>query len=196
MSFPSTVDSIHASLFAPSEYDAVVEEFLYVLFSAFSSLLLRLVEDHLPGGKFDNADGTLVTDTTSVPKTNTVSERDFAQLDHLLREKPNASILSLEAMILFNNNKTAKWLNIEWEIWSWTVEIALESQSLWTRIEKSVSSSQKATLEEHADILQAKQAALMRLQEKKLLEKEKLTQTIWNMAYGKMSSKCRQVRWS
>ena len=109
--FPPTVDSIHASLFAPSEYDAVVEELLCVLFSAFSSLLLRLVEDHLPGGKFDNADETLVTDTTSVPKTNTVSERDFAQLDRLLREKPNASILSLEAMILFSNNKTAKWLN-------------------------------------------------------------------------------------
>ena len=55
--FPPTVDSIHASLFAPSEYNAVVEELLCVLFSAFSSLLLHLVEDHLPGGKFDDADG-------------------------------------------------------------------------------------------------------------------------------------------
>ena len=47
---PPTVDSIHASLIAPSEYDAVVEELLCALFSAFSSQLLRLVEDHLPGG--------------------------------------------------------------------------------------------------------------------------------------------------
>ena len=51
--FPPSVDSIHASLFAPSEYDAIVEELLCVLFSGFSSLLLRLVEDHLPEGKFD-----------------------------------------------------------------------------------------------------------------------------------------------
>ena len=103
--FLPTVDSIHASLFAPSEYDAVVED---VLFSAFSSLLLCVVEDHLSGGKFDNADKILIQDTTSVPKTNTVSERDFAQLDRLLREKPNASILSLKPMILFSNNETAK----------------------------------------------------------------------------------------
>ena len=45
-----------------------------------------------------------------MPKTNTVSERDFAKLDRLLREKPNASTLALEAMVLFSNNKTSKWL--------------------------------------------------------------------------------------
>ena len=104
--FPPSVDSIHVSLFAPSEYDAIVEELLCVLFSGFSSLLLRLVEDHLPEGKFDNADEALIGDTISVPKTNTVSERDFAQLEHLLWEKPNASLLSLEAMILFSNEKS------------------------------------------------------------------------------------------
>ena len=40
------------------------------------------------------------------------SERDFGRkLDRFLREKPNASTLSLEAMIMFTNNKTASWLN-------------------------------------------------------------------------------------
>ena len=38
-------------------------------------------------------------------KTNTISERDFAKLDRLLREKPHATMLSLEAHILFSNNK-------------------------------------------------------------------------------------------
>ena len=42
--------------------------------------------------------------------TNTVSERDFAKLDRLLKEKPNATTLSLEAMILFTNNQAASWL--------------------------------------------------------------------------------------
>ena len=51
------------------------------------SLLTRLVEDHLPGGKLDDTDETLIKQAKSVPKTNTVSERDFAQLDCLLREK-------------------------------------------------------------------------------------------------------------
>ena len=108
--FLPSVDSIHASLFSPSDYDDTVEEILCMLFSAFSSLLERLVSDHLPGGQYDASSETLIEETKSVPKTNTVSERDFAQLDRLLREKPNASILSLEAMILFSNNKTAKWL--------------------------------------------------------------------------------------
>ena len=45
-----------------------------------------------------------------VSKTNVVSERDFGKLDRLLHEKPNATTLSLEAMILFSNNKTMNWL--------------------------------------------------------------------------------------
>ena len=44
----------------------------------------------------------------SVKKTNTISERDFAKLDRLLREKPHATTMSLEAHILFSNNETIK----------------------------------------------------------------------------------------
>ena len=49
--------------------------------------------------------------TVSVKKTNTISERDFAQLDRLIREKPHSTMLSLEAHILFSNNKTSEWLH-------------------------------------------------------------------------------------
>ena len=59
----------------------------------------------------DATNVSLIAETKSVPKTNTISERDFAQLDRFLREKLNALILSLEALILFCNNKTACWLN-------------------------------------------------------------------------------------
>ena len=44
-------------------------------------------------------------------KTNIVSEKDFAQLDCLLHQKPNATTLCLEGMILFANNKTSRWLD-------------------------------------------------------------------------------------
>ena len=37
-------------------------------------------------------------------------ERDFAVLDRFLREKPNAHLISLEAIILFAHNKTSSWI--------------------------------------------------------------------------------------
>ena len=40
-----------------------------------------------------------------------MSQWDFAQLDQLLQEKTNATILSLKALVLFNNNQTFKWLD-------------------------------------------------------------------------------------
>ena len=83
---------------------------LQTLFHAFSALISRLV-DHLPGGKYDELSSQLLVQTASVPKTNVISERDFARLDRLLHEKPNASTLSLEAMVLFSNNRTASWLS-------------------------------------------------------------------------------------
>ena len=43
----------------------------------------------------------------SVPKTDRVSEADFGQLDRLLCEKPNASLIALEGTMLFANNKSA-----------------------------------------------------------------------------------------
>ena len=46
-----------------------------------------------------------------MPKTNVISERDFAKLDRLLHEKPNATTLCLEGMILFANNQTSHWLD-------------------------------------------------------------------------------------
>ena len=41
---------------------------------------------------------------------NIISERGFAKLDRLLREKTNATTLALEGTILFSNKKTAWWL--------------------------------------------------------------------------------------
>ena len=104
--FPPSIDSIYDSLLKPNENDATVQEILQAIFTAFSVLLQRMVKDHLPGGVYDQPHDEMLRETKSVPKTNVVSERDFAQLDRLLREKPNASTLSLEGIIMFSNNKT------------------------------------------------------------------------------------------
>jgi len=78
--FPPHVDCVWDALLKPSSNDA--------LFSAFSSLLNRMVVDHLSGGCY-NVELTpeVLAETASA---NNVSERDFAKLDRLLREKPNA----------------------------------------------------------------------------------------------------------
>ena len=102
---------IFSLLITPSEYDATAQEILQTLLNALSLLVSPFVDDHLPGGKYDNPSIQLTAETKSVPKSNVISERDFAKLDRLLCEKPNATTLCLEGMILFANNKTSAWLD-------------------------------------------------------------------------------------
>ena len=94
--FPPSDDQITRALAIPSELDSTVQEILQVLFCAYSTLLRRLVEDHLPSGDLDDPSDQLLVETRSVPNSNVISERDFAKLDRLLREKPNATTLSLD----------------------------------------------------------------------------------------------------
>ena len=84
------------------------KKFYIFYFLHFHYWYSHFVEDHLPDGKYDSLSHLLQAETKSVPKTNVVSERDFAQLDHLLHQKPNATTLCLEGMILFANNKNVQ----------------------------------------------------------------------------------------
>ena len=177
--FPPKEDDIYQSLFAKSNHDNTVCEILKLLFDAFYCHLMHLVEDHLPGGRYDDFGDLLSEETITVPKTNTVSEQDFAQLDRLLREKPNATTLSLEALILFNNNQTSKWLD-EKEA-SVQAELMAKARKCGLEFKKQYKRNRKM-LEERNEILRAKQAALAHLQEKKVMEKENLMQAM--MIYG------------
>ena len=47
----------------------------------------------------------------NVPSTNMIGKRDFAMLDMLVRQKPSARIASLEAIIMWTNNKTSQWVH-------------------------------------------------------------------------------------
>ena len=86
-------------------------ELLQLLFGSFSITTQRMLIDHLPEGKYHSSDGKLKEEISSVPTTNVAPERDFAILDRLLHQKPNATSIALEAMILFSHNKTASWLD-------------------------------------------------------------------------------------
>ena len=106
--FPPADGAIFSSLISSSEFDGTVQEILQTLFSALSLLVSGFVEEHLPEGKYENPSMQLTTETKSTPKTDVISERDFAKFDRLLREKPNATTLSLEGMILFANNQVTQ----------------------------------------------------------------------------------------
>ena len=178
--FPPVEDAIFSILISPSEYDATSQEILQNLFASFSLLVSRFVEDHLPAGKYHNPSTQLQTETKSVPKTNVISERDFSQLDRLLHQKPNASTLCLEGMILFANNKTSKWLDSKspeerQELFKKARAIAPEFKELYRMRRVSM-------LEERSKMLQAKQLELERMRLKKLKEKEHLTESI--VIYG------------
>ena len=51
--FSPTEDNIYHSLFTKSSHDDTVCEILTLLFNAFHHHLEHLVEDHLPGGRYD-----------------------------------------------------------------------------------------------------------------------------------------------
>ena len=104
-------DDILQELLKPQEdIDPLVQQMLQAIFQALELLVLRMLDDHLKDGKWDKASEDMKQQTKSVRPTNTISERDFALLDRYIREKPNASLLVLEAHILFVNNKTIDWL--------------------------------------------------------------------------------------
>ena len=101
---PITKDTVWLALVAQSpEHDQLVHQILTACFKTIELLLSRVIEDHTPAVK-----AATHSQTVSVRKTNTISERDFAQLDHFIREKSHSTMLSLEAHILFSNNKTSE----------------------------------------------------------------------------------------
>ena len=109
-------DKIYDMLFKPfsEEVDLLTLEALQILCTNFLIIIHRQLGDNLPGGKFskegaENYD-ELKQQSMKVSNTNIISERDFANLDRLQREKPNANVIALEGMILFTNNKTLNWL--------------------------------------------------------------------------------------
>ena len=183
--YPPTKDEIWYCLIASTDHDATTQELLQVLCSAFSALLSRLVQDHLPGGAYCNPSTELTHETKSVSKTNVVSERDFGKLDRLLREKPNATTLSLEAMILFSNNKTMNWLTSKSP--EEVQQLLQDARKIAPEFRRLFKERKQNILEERIKALHEKQHALEAASVKQLRIKENLTKDI--IQYGLWQSK-------
>ncbi|CAC5387839.1 unnamed protein product [Mytilus coruscus] len=110
-------DEIFDRLFSvqDEQLNILTAEALQILCTNFMIVVSRQLVDYLPGGKFsiDSSPNfeKLKENSITVSPTNIDSERDFANLDRLRREKPNANTIALEGIILFTNNKTLNWLD-------------------------------------------------------------------------------------
>ncbi|VDI19982.1 Hypothetical predicted protein [Mytilus galloprovincialis] len=108
-------DEVFNSLFINNDLDEELNlltiEALQIILINFLIIIERQLSDCLPGGIFnENTEGVnkdLRVESTTVATT----KRDFANLDRLRREKPNANTIALEGIILFSNNKTLRWLD-------------------------------------------------------------------------------------
>ena len=98
---------LEALLVPNPDLDNLAQEMLQAIFQTLSLLIERVVGDYLPGGEWDRAtgDAEIKTNTRSVQKTNTISEKNFGKLDRYIREKPNVRLLALEAHILLQLTK-------------------------------------------------------------------------------------------
>jgi hypothetical protein len=100
------------SLIKPWEHDCKVQVILLeLIIPALLSVIKRILADHLDGGKWDSPTTDLQEKTIAAPKHNKYCESVFGYLDRFLRQKPNSTLLAMEAYVLFCHNKTLEWIN-------------------------------------------------------------------------------------
>lgn len=108
------MDIIYDKLFEDEEdadKHAICVQALELICCAILQILERQCKDQLPGGKYWKPAAAFEQSFSNVPSTNLIGERDFAILDMLVRQKPSARVISLEALIMWINNKTARWIH-------------------------------------------------------------------------------------
>ena len=107
-------DAMYNELFADqqdADFQTYTQVALEMVLTGIVLILERQAKDQLEGGKYFNPTPTQQESAKNVPTTNTVSERDFAILDILVRLKPAASSHAYEIYILWLNNKPSEWLD-------------------------------------------------------------------------------------
>lgn len=169
-------DVVFEKLVEECDDDSMTVEVLQLLFKSFYLTMERMLADHLPQGVHDKPSATKIGETKSTPKSNVVSERDFAQLDRLLREKLNATTIALEGMILYANNKTRSWLD------SKTAEEKSEILKIATKLTpayKKLFNQRREAIRQHvAQTLKEKQDEIERKKLRAQQQKEKLVNAI------------------
>uniref|UniRef100_A0A8W8MPP0 Uncharacterized protein n=1 Tax=Magallana gigas TaxID=29159 RepID=A0A8W8MPP0_MAGGI len=161
-------DEVYDSLFENTN-DAIFETYTQMALElAIGGMLLileRQAKDQLPGGIYYEPSETDQLRAAAVPTTNTCSERDFAQLDVLMRLKPSASTTAYESVIMWTNNKTSTWLNSLSN--SEKNSIINDARKSAPEIMELIKERQRSLYETKVEILRAKQ-------EKRVMQENKM----------------------
>ena len=170
-------DDIWNVLTKSNESDLQTQELLQILFNAFSVTTQRLLIDHLPEGKhYSVTDTQKINEIASVPTTNVSPERDFAILDRLMQQKPNANTIALEAIIMYSQNKTSAWLQEKSE--DEKEKLLQAARNLVPMVKEKFKTRKQEIQKQLQDDLARRQEEITRRQYKKTQEKEKLTKAI------------------
>ena len=109
-----TKNALFEKLFQETEnpiLDSLTEKCLELVCCTSFLMIKSQLRDQLPGGKYFAPDNKTRSDLQNCPTTNIVSERDFAQYDQKLTQKPTLSDIAVCGVIMFNNNKSGDWLD-------------------------------------------------------------------------------------
>ena len=100
-------DEIFSHLIEPNpEFDVLTLQALELIFVALVVKTKRLLANHLEGVKYETPSQEL---QKKCCKDQIMPERDFGMLDRLMMEKPRATTLVLEGIVMFNKNQTSAW---------------------------------------------------------------------------------------
>ena len=109
-----TKDEVFTHLFSDYNdplFEALIQECLEVTCCSCSVMIQSQLRDQLPGRRYHNPDVIVLEEPKNCPHTNAVSELDFASYDCGLKMKPNMTTIAAAGVIMFNNNKTADWID-------------------------------------------------------------------------------------
>ena len=111
-------DELYYELFKETndpQLDSFTQIALELLSAPFLIILERQASTQLPGGVYWTPSQYIEEMTSNVPKTNTISERDMAILDNLLKVKPSARPITLETILMWSRNKPSDCLSTQSE---------------------------------------------------------------------------------
>jgi hypothetical protein len=91
------------------DWDPMTKQVLELIFGSFVVVTKRMLTDHLEGGMYDQPDVEMQDECKNASKTNFVPEQDFGMVDRLLAQKPNATTLVFEGILMFTKNDTKGW---------------------------------------------------------------------------------------
>ena len=107
---PLKKDEIFTSLTTSKNDDKETAAILEKIISGFITVCNRQLADQLQGGEHYSPSDDLLKQAESCSATNISGERVFGKLDFQLRHAPNSSLDFKEAKIMFQENRTNKWL--------------------------------------------------------------------------------------